>query len=232
MTHLSRDLLEANLEIIKVLGSAIAKRDSDTDLHNYRVAIYSVRLAERIGLDAASVRSLIKGAFLHDVGKIGIRDDILLKPGKLTEPEFDVMKQHVRHGLDIVSRSDWLSDGANVVGHHHEKYDGSGYPDALRGKDIPVSARIFAIADVFDALTSKRPYKEPFSFERALDILTEGRGTHFDAALLDEFGCIAADLYREYSGRDDDRPRQALAEIVEEYFKSDSVLLAQMREGK
>jgi len=110
------------------------------------------------------------------------------------------MQQHVHHGLDIVGRSRWLEDAATVVGHHHEKYDGSGYHDALAGEAIPLNARIFAVADVFDALTSRRPYKEPFALDKALEILREGRGTHFDPAVLDAFTRIAADLHRDIAG--------------------------------
>ena len=168
--QMTLSLLDSNLETLEVLGRAIAKRDSDTDAHNYRVAIYAVRLAEAIGLDGQAIQSLIKGAFLHDVGKIGVRDNILLKPGRLDKDEFEIMKTHVRHGLDIVKRSAWLQDATDVVEYHHEKYSGQGYGEGLAGEDIPVAARIFAIADVFDALTSERPYKEPFSYEKTIAI--------------------------------------------------------------
>ena len=225
LEDLSSRLLDANLEMIEVLGSAIAKRDSDTDVHNYRVAIYSVRLAERIGLERGEIRSLIKGAFLHDVGKIGTSDTILLKPGRLDEDEFEIMKQHVQHGLDIVAGSGWLADAAPVVGFHHEKYDGSGYHANLARDDIPLNARIFAIADVFDALTSERPYKKPFSLEEAMNILVKDSGSHFDPSLVDAFGAIAADLHRDYANRDDDKPRHDLAAIVEEYFRDGAELI-------
>lgn len=223
---LSSRLLDANLEMIEVLGSAIAKRDSDTDVHNYRVSIYSVRLAEKIGLDRSSIRSLIKGAFLHDVGKIGTSDSILLKPGKLDDQEFEIMKQHVQHGLDIVERSEWLADAAGIVGFHHEKFDGSGYNENRSAQDIPLNARIFAIADVFDALTSERPYKKPFEFDKAMQILAEGSGSHFDPDLIDAFGDIAEPLYRVYANRDDDKPRRDLATVVDEYFRNGAELIA------
>ena len=169
VVRLSDELLDANLEMLSVVGSAIAKRDADTDAHNYRVTIYSVRLAETVGVDTKTLQSLIKGAFLHDVGKIGIADHILLKPGKLDAVEFAEMQKHVAHGLDIVGRATWLSDAAAVVGCHHEKYDGGGYGSQLQAEAIPLIARIFAIADVFDALTSQRPYKEPLSYETAME---------------------------------------------------------------
>lgn len=199
----SGELLDANLGTLRALGSAIAKRDSDTSHHNYRVALLSIRLAEAVGLDATEMRSLIKGAFVHDVGKIAIRDDILLKPGRLDPAEFEVMKTHVSHGADIVHQTRWLADAAKVVQFHHEKFDGSGYQEGRKGDDIPIIARIFAIADVFDALTSQRPYKQALPLDRSLEILIEGRGTHFDPHLLDAFLGIAADIHHAYSGREE-----------------------------
>jgi putative nucleotidyltransferase with HDIG domain len=218
LANFSERLLTANLETVQVLGSAIAKRDSDTDAHNYRVTLYTSRLAEAAGLDTEAIRGLIKGAFLHDVGKIGIRDHILHKPGKLDADEFQIMKTHVDHGLEIVKRSGWLGDAADVVGSHHEKFDGSGYPQRLQGEGIPIGARIFAIADVFDALTSRRPYKEPFSFEETMQILEQGRGTHFDPTLLDLFASMARDLHASYGGREDERLREELNQYVQRYF--------------
>lgn len=220
LASFSEGLLSANLETVQVLGSAIAKRDSDTDAHNYRVTLYTAHLAEAAGLDTEAMRGLIKGAFLHDVGKIGIRDNILHKPGRLDADEFRTMQTHVDHGLQIVRRSRWLDDAADVVGSHHEKFDGSGYPQQLQGAQIPVGARIFAIADVFDALTSRRPYKEPFSFEEAMQILAQGRGTHFDPGLLDMFAGVAGDLHARYGGRDDERLRDELDRYVQRYFTS------------
>jgi HD-GYP domain-containing protein (c-di-GMP phosphodiesterase class II) len=221
LVKLCKRLLDANLDMLEVLGSAIAKRDSDTDLHNYRVAIYSVRIAEAIGTDRGSTRSLIKGAFLHDIGKISISDNILQKPGRLNELEFDAMKKHVQLGLDIVAGSEWLADTATVVGFHHEKYDGSGYSQSISGMDIPLNARIFAIADVFDALTSERPYKKAYNFSRAMKILQEGSGTHFDPLVLEAFGKISEQLHSDYAYRDDDKPREDLSTIVNEYFRSE-----------
>jgi len=214
-------LLDSNLEILRVLGGAIAKRDSDTDAHNYRVSVYSVCLAEAIKLPRDQIQSLIKGALLHDVGKIGIRDDVLLKPGKLSDDEFTVMKTHVEHGLELTDRASWLKDAQAVVGSHHEKYDGAGYPAGLAAEAIPLTARIFAITDVFDALTSRRPYKEPLSFGEAMQILEQGSGSHFDPALLDAFRDIARGLHDNYAGMDDDRAKERLELMTEEYFKRD-----------
>jgi HD-GYP domain-containing protein (c-di-GMP phosphodiesterase class II) len=226
LARTSRSLLDSHMETLNVLGSAIAKRDSDTDAHNYRVTIMAVRLAEAFGLTAREMRALIKGAFLHDVGKIGIADSILHKPGKLDETEYTEMKTHVDKGLEIISRSRWLEDAVDVVGGHHERMDGSGYPKGRSGSDTPVSARIFAIADVFDALVSKRPYKEPLSYEETLAILEKGRGTHFDPALLDLFEKIAPKLYSRLINREEGQLRQMLGDIAQTYFmdKMDAIL--------
>jgi len=215
---LSGNLLQANIDTAQVLGSAIAKRDGDTAEHNSRVTLLSVRIAEAYGLNEESIRNLIKGAFVHDVGKIVISDSILLKPGRLTGEEFEVMKTHVREGVEIVERSDWLNEGVSVVRDHHEKFDGSGYLQGLKGEDIPVQARIFAIADVFDALTSRRPYKEPLSFEETMGVLEQGRGNHFDPEMLDAFTPIAPTLFRELIQKPAESPHVLLREMVGHYF--------------
>ncbi len=217
LSRLSHSLMQSNLETLQVLGSAIAKRDSDTNSHNYRVTIISVRLAEVVGLSHRDIRGLIKGAFLHDVGKIGIRDNILLKPGKLDEEEYRVMKTHVDHGTEIVARSRWLSDAMEIVHSHHEQMAGKGYPEALAGEDIPIGARIFAIVDVFDALTSRRPYKEPFSFEKTMTILEQDSGTHFDATLIEAFKTIAEDIYTNIAPMEAGLEAE-LDKILKKYF--------------
>ncbi len=215
----SAELSSANLGILKALGGAVAKRDSDTHAHNFRVTIYSICLAKKIGLNRKDLQALIKGAFLHDIGKIGISDSILLKPGKLSSEEFDAMKQHVRHGIDIITHHSWLNDAADVVRYHHEKFDGSGYTEGLRGNDIPKNARIFAIADVFDALTSDRPYKRAFSFEKSTEILIEETGNHFDPDIIKIFLEIARPLYEKISGNEDDEYLNSLLdELLKKYF--------------
>jgi HD-GYP domain-containing protein (c-di-GMP phosphodiesterase class II) len=216
----SSNLLDANLETLVVLGSAIAKRDADTDAHNYRVSLYAARLGEEIGLSADDMRGLIKGSLIHDVGKIGIPDAILLKPGRLEAEEFRVMQTHVGIGVDIVRRASWLRDSVPVVAAHHEKFGGDGYPQGARAQEIPLTARIFAIADVFDALTSERPYKKPLGFEDTMKILGEGRGVHFDPSLLDAFAGIAPGLYRKYAGHGGESLRQELVAVVDRYFSA------------
>ncbi|KAF0224644.1 MAG: response [Rhodospirillaceae bacterium] len=214
----ARDAVDANIDALVTLGNAIAQRDSDTDAHNYRVTLYAIRLAEHVGLDDEAIRHLIRGAFLHDVGKIGIPDAVLLKPGKLTEEEFSVMRTHVRRGLAIVGRSRWLAPASEVIGGHHERYDGSGYPQGLSGEAIPLAARIFAVVDVFDALTSKRPYKEAFPLERARDIMFDGRGRHFDPVILDRFLEVADALYVECCIADETCARRDLEQELRKRF--------------
>ena len=177
-----------------LVAAASSPRDSETDAHNFRVTIYSVYLAEAIGLDSKEIRGLIKGAFLHDVGKISVPDTILHKPGRLSEAERIIMQNHVRYGLEIVGNGAWLADAACIVGCHHEKFDGSGYPNRLAGKAIPLTARIFAVVDVFDALTSARPYKKAFALGESLEILRQGAGNHFDPELIAIFEPLAPAL--------------------------------------
>ncbi len=220
LADFSAGLLDANLETLAVLGSAIAKRDADTDAHNYRVSLYAVRLGEAIGLEAEAMRGLIKGAFIHDVGKIGIPDAVLLKPGRLDAEEFRIMQTHVELGVEIVDRASWLRDSIPVVEAHHEKFGGGGYPKGARAQEIPLAARIFAIADVFDALTSERPYKKPLSFDETMAILEQGRGVHFDPALLDAFAGIARELYDTFAGHDGADLRKFLVAAVDRYFSA------------
>ena len=214
----SHILAFTNIGMLKVLGSAIAKRDSDTNIHNFRVMLYSVRLGEQLKLSPAAIQGLIKGSFLHDVGKIAIPDAILLKPGKLTVEEFEIMKTHVGHGGDIIRSYDWLKDADEVVRCHHEKFDGSGYPQGLIGEEIPLNARIFAVVDVFDALTSRRPYKEPFSVEASLEIIGEARGSHFDPLIIDLFLAHTEALCAEICYEEEAVLHAKLEECIKTYF--------------
>lgn len=225
LIRFSGELLKTNFELMEVLGSAVAKRDSDTNSHNYRVTLYAIRLAEALGLPSLQIRHLTSGAFLHDVGKIGISDTILLKPGRLTEEEFAVMRTHVAQGVDIIAKSELLKGARDVVEFHHEKYDGKGYLKGLKGEEIPLNARIFAIIDVFDALTSKRPYKGPMPFDEAMAILRRDSGSHFDPKLLDVFDAIAPTLYQQVSGASEPEIEAMLNNLAKKYFFDDAFLL-------
>ena len=214
----SNILALTNVGMLKVLGSAIAKRDSDTNIHNYRVTLYSVRLGEKLGISRKAMQGLIKGAFLHDVGKIAISDRILLKPGKLTDEEFAIMKTHVEHGEDIISEFEWLIDAGNVVRCHHEKFDGTGYPNRMAGDNIPQNARIFAIADVFDAITSRRSYKKPITLCEAIEIIRQSQGSHLDPAITALFLEHVERMYEEIYIENETLLRKKLQEIIAEYF--------------
>jgi len=214
----SKNVLRGNIELLEVLGGAIAQRDSDTNAHNYRVTWYALKLAEKVKMPTKDIQCLIVGAFLHDVGKIGVADSILLKPGKLTEDEFQSMKQHVTLGRAIISKAKWLGDAKDIVEYHHEKWDGSGYIKGLSREEIPLSARIFAIVDVFDALTSKRPYKEPMSLADALAIVNKDAGGHFDPSIVTAFNEIASKEYKTVISYTDTQLQQILLTTIEGYY--------------
>jgi putative nucleotidyltransferase with HDIG domain len=211
------DVVTGNLELAKVMGAAIAQRDSETGDHNFRVTLYAFHLAEALGDPGLDLRALILGAFLHDVGKIGIRDAILLKPGRLTDAEMAVMRTHVDLGLQIIGSSSWLQLARNVIESHHERFDGKGYPRGLAGSAIPLEARLFAIVDVFDALTSARPYKEPLPLEEALAQLQAGAGSQFDADLVAAFCRIAGDAYQAIHPATETELEDLLSALVERH---------------
>lgn len=215
----AREVLDSHISMMEALGRAIAKRDSDTGAHNYRVAWISAGIGEQMGITGSAMQSLIAGSFLHDVGKIGIPDAILLKPGKLDEAEFVIMRTHVTQGEEIVTGMGWL-DGANaVVASHHEKWNGTGYPRQLAGNAIPLSARIFAVADVFDALCSKRPYKDPMGFDAAMAIMEKDTGSHFDPAVMEVFRPMARPLFDQLANASENDARQLLEDRVRHHFE-------------
>ena len=178
-----------SLETIYRLTKAAEFRDEDTGAHIQRMSNYSAIIAQTMGLSEQTVESILYAAPMHDIGKIGIPDRILLKPAKLDPDEWVIMKQHTIMGGRILEESaaGFIKLGEIVALTHHEKWDGSGYPKGLKGMKIPLVGRIVAIADVFDALTSKRPYKEAFSLEKSYEIIKEGSGTHFDPDVVDAF---------------------------------------------
>lgn len=183
------EVREREREIIVRLVRAAEFRDPETGSHIQRMAAYSRLIAERLGLPLAEQEIILAAAPMHDVGKLGTPDHILLKPGKLTPEEFEIMKEHARKGYEILadSNSRMLQVAAIIALSHHEKFDGSGYPGGLRGEDIPLYGRIVAVADVFDALTSARPYKPAWTLERAVEFMQDNRDKHFDPACLDAF---------------------------------------------
>ncbi|MBX3685697.1 MAG: HD domain-containing protein [Rhodocyclaceae bacterium] len=199
-----------NLEVLEVVGNMIASRDAESSAHNYRVTLYALSLAHEAGLPESAMNGLIAGSFLHDIGKITVSDAILRKPQRLSESEVGEMRLHVRRGVDLVKRSRWLAEAREIIEFHHERFDGSGYPRGVGGERIPLAARIFAIAEVFDALTSVRPYKSAASLEDALEIITREAGRHFDPRLVADFLVIAADVHGKWQHAAEDVLRAAL----------------------
>jgi response regulator RpfG family c-di-GMP phosphodiesterase len=207
----TRQVVETREEVVHCLARAAEFRDDDTGHHVRRVSRYVGVIARQMGLDQETADRFELAATLHDIGKIGVPDAILLKPGKLTEQEFAVMQGHTQWGAEVLERmenraaadsAEHCELGARIIGEpqydllqtarriaetHHEKFDGSGYPRGLAGDDIPLEGRITAVADVFDALSSQRPYKPAFPLPRCYDILDAGRGAHFDPAVVEAF---------------------------------------------
>lgn len=179
----------SSLEAIYRLSRAAEYRDDDTGNHVFRVGLYSAEIAKQLKLSEETVKRLLLSAPMHDVGKIGISDLILLKPGKLTDEEWIIMKRHAAIGASILegSSSDIINLAEILARGHHEKWNGKGYPSGKKGEDIPLSCRIVALADVFDAITTERPYKAAFSIEKSFQIVLEEKGEHFDPAVVDAF---------------------------------------------
>lgn len=192
-THLSlvqaKELRETRLQIVQRLSTAAEYKDNETGRHVIRMSHYARNLALAAGYGHNAADELLHAAPMHDVGKIGIPDAILVKPGKLTGEEWTVMRQHTTIGAHIIGRHDsgLLQLARAIALHHHEKWNGSGYPDGLGGEDIPHAARIVAVVDVFDALTSVRPYKNAWPIKEALALLRNESGQHFDPQLVEAF---------------------------------------------
>ncbi|RPJ07388.1 MAG: two-component system response regulator [Spirochaetaceae bacterium] len=186
----------ASLDTIYRLSMASEYKDENTGAHIKRMSRYCAAVARRLGLDESAVEIILYAAPMHDLGKIGIPDMILVKPARLSPLEWKIMKWHADIGAKILQGSDaeFIRLGEIIAQSHHERWDGSGYPNGLKGTEIPIAGRITAIADVFDALISKRPYKEAFSVEKSLAIIREGRGSHFDPDVVDAFFAIQDEI--------------------------------------
>ena len=196
------DLADAEREIAHRLGVAVEWRDAETGVHIERMGRLCERLAREVGMSIVEADLLRHASALHDVGKVGIPDEILLKPGKLDPAEWAKMKTHTTIGASILSgsKSALVQMAEQIARSHHERWDGSGYPDGLKGDEIPLAARICAVCDVFDALLSPRPYKDAWPLREVIRELASLRGTHLDPALVDAFLPLAADLHAECFG--------------------------------
>ena len=185
----THEVVERERETVIRLSRAAEFRDPETGAHILRMAHFSQIIARGMGLSESDQYLLLEAAPMHDIGKVGIADKILLKPGRLEPEEFEIMKRHATIGYELLqgSSSRVLQAGAEIARGHHEKFDGSGYPQGLKGEDIPIFSRIVAVADVFDALTSERPYKKAWDVEAAVDFLKAGSGSHFDPECVTAF---------------------------------------------
>ncbi|MBS1161398.1 MAG: response regulator receiver modulated metal dependent phosphohydrolase [Proteobacteria bacterium] len=196
--HRTQELLKTRQQIIRRLGRAAEFKDNETGNHVLRMSHYARLIASAHGLGEESANTIFNTAPMHDIGKIGIPDSILLKPGKLDAEEWKIMHQHPIMGAEIIGKHDnELLETARIIALcHHEKWDGSGYPQGLKGGDIPLEGRIVAIADVFDALVSQRPYKPAFPIDESLNIMAASTGRHFDPALMQAFKAALPEILR------------------------------------
>ncbi len=197
LRHAMEDLEHSYDVTLEALGDALDLKDSETEGHSKRVTAYTIALARAMGLTPSEIKIIARGAFLHDIGKMAIPDDILRKPGKLTPEEQDVMREHCTRGYHMLRKIPFLAGAAEIVFCHQEHYDGSGYPSGLAGREIPVGARIFAVADTLDAITSDRPYRKARSFDHAREEVLRCSGTQFDPAVVEAFLKIPNELWQE-----------------------------------
>jgi putative nucleotidyltransferase with HDIG domain len=190
--------LEHSYDItLEALGDALDLKDSETEGHSKRVTAYTIALARAMGIRPAEIKVIARGAFLHDIGKMAIPDEILRKPGKLTPEEQEIMREHCSLGYHILRKIPFLNEPAEIVFAHQEHFDGTGYPNQLQGAEIPIGARIFAIADTLDAITSDRPYRRARSFDTAREEILRCSGTQFDPAVVEVFLKVPNDLWNE-----------------------------------
>jgi putative nucleotidyltransferase with HDIG domain len=188
--------LERSYDItLEAMGDALDLRDQETEGHSRRVTAYTTALAQAMGLESEDLRIIARGAFLHDIGKIATPDAILLKPGRLTPDETAIMKQHCERGYEMVRKISFLREAAEIIYAHQEQFDGTGYPRGLRGEEIPLGARIFAIADTLDAMTSDRPYRKGTTFAEAREEISRCAGTQFDPQIVEVFLALPAETW-------------------------------------
>jgi ribonuclease P protein subunit RPR2 len=186
----SQELRSSYTATVRALSNAVEARDAYTGKHAERVTAYGMEIARALGISIADTRELEFGFLLHDIGKLGIPDAILYKPGALTDTEREMMTQHPVIGAQIVDDVEFLASAARVVRSHHERWDGNGYPDGLAGEEIPLAARVFSVADVLDALTTDRPYRPALPLSKAREMIIAGSGTQFDPRVVEAFKSI------------------------------------------
>jgi putative nucleotidyltransferase with HDIG domain len=191
----SQELRRSYTATVRALSNAVEFRDAYTGKHAERVAAYGLEIARRLDLPMAERPEIEFGFLLHDIGKVAIPDAILHKPEALSTSERELMAQHPLIGAEIIQGIEFLKSAAEIVRHHHERWDGQGYPDGLAGEDIPVAARVFAVADVFDALTTERPYRHASPLQTAREMITAESGRQFDPAVVEAFNSIEDETF-------------------------------------
>ena len=184
---------------VRALSNAVEARDAYTGQHAERVAAYGLAIARATGINVADEPQLEFGFLLHDIGKVGVPDEILFKPAALSQEEFDRIARHAEIGAAILGHVDFLDEAMLIVRHHHERWDGTGYPDGLKGEAIPLAARVFAIADTLDALTSDRPYRTAVGWAAAREVIRAGSGSQFDPAVVRAYETIGDETFRRLS---------------------------------
>lgn len=183
----TQELISLYAESLEAMVLALDLREQETGYHSYRVTEYALILAKAMGLDETELSVIAKGALLHDLGKIGVPDNILLKPGRLNEEEFDIIRQHPALGYKLLKKLKYLDESSKIVHCHHERYDGEGYPNKLSGEDIPLGARIFSVVDTLDAITTNRTYRKALTFDEAINLIANESGRQFDPKVIDAF---------------------------------------------
>jgi putative nucleotidyltransferase with HDIG domain len=200
----TEQLRKANSELVRsyditleALGGALDLKDAETEGHSRRVTAFTIAIAKAMGLSRDQIEVIARGAFLHDIGKMAIPDQILRKPDKLTPEEIDIMREHCYHGYQILKRIPFLAEAAEIVYSHQEKYDGTGYPRGLRGEQIPLGARMFSVADTLDAITSDRPYRAAQTVDAARKEIQRCSGSQFDPKVVETFLAIPEEVWEE-----------------------------------
>jgi putative nucleotidyltransferase with HDIG domain len=216
--NLEKKVLEQTEELVRAYSGtleamilALDLREHETGYHSYRVTEYALNLGKHMKLTDEQLSIIAKGALLHDIGKIGVPDNILLKPDKLTDEEWELMRKHAEFGYELLQKIDFLEESAKIVHTHHERYDGQGYPAGLSGEDIPLGARIFSVVDALDAMTSRRTYRKAIPFEDAVEKIAEASGTQFDPEVIDVFVKIPAEEWKDI--------KKSIAASSSEYLK-------------
>mgnify|MGYP000638352682 CR=1 FL=1 len=220
--HLIRSIAELNRTntfLIKKLGTALAKSNSQDAEQSFRVLLYSMKLAEKVKLPLEQRRTLIHGVFLHDIGMLPISPATLQKEDELEKEEMKQLDQHPKDGAALIRKFRWLREAEKVVRYHHENYDGNGYPDGAKHEKIPIVARIFSIADTFDALTSSRPYREPLSLEESLATMEQETGLQFDPVLLSAFLDMAPHLHETIASRTAKELEKEADKLLKKYLR-------------